>query len=90
MLHNGYPVPPDMLNSSGMKASSVGENSAHGTNASAAEADGQSFAGDLWQDMKFNAGMKKHYIQHNFLKAKDLSDRKTPSVLQQYKYFLGR
>ncbi|XP_057472571.1 ABC transporter G family member 28-like [Actinidia eriantha] len=90
MLHNGYPVPPDMLNSAGMKASSVGENSAHGTNTSAAEADGQSFAGDLWQDMKFNAGMKKHYIQHNFLKAKDLSDRKTPGVLQQYKYFLGR
>ncbi|GFZ12813.1 ABC transporter family protein [Actinidia rufa] len=90
MLHNGYPVPPDMLNSAGMKASSVGENSAHGTNTSSAEADGQSFAGDLWQDMKFNAGMKKHYIQHNFLKAKDLSDRKTPGVLQQYKYFLGR
>ncbi|KAK3042559.1 hypothetical protein RJ639_001553, partial [Escallonia herrerae] len=88
MLHNGYPVPPDMLDSAGM-AASAGENSAHGANP-AAGSDGQSFAGDLWQDVKFNVELKKDHIQHNFLKSKDLSNRITPGVLQQYKYFLGR
>lgn len=90
MLHNGYTVPPDMLNSSSM-ASSVGDNSAHGGNAAAAPvSDEQSFAGDIWQDMKFHAELKKDHIQHKFLKTHDLSNRKTPGVLQQYKYFLGR
>ncbi|KAK3041012.1 hypothetical protein RJ639_026724 [Escallonia herrerae] len=88
MLHNGYPVPPDMLDSAGM-AASAGENSAHGAKP-AAGSDGQSFAGDLWQDVKFNVELKKDHIQHNFLKSKDLSNRITPGVLQQYKYFLGR
>ncbi|KAK2988799.1 hypothetical protein RJ640_004101 [Escallonia rubra] len=88
MLHNGYPVPPDMLDSAGM-AASAGENSAHGANP-AAGSDGQSFAGDLWQDVKFNVELKKDHIQHNFLKSKDLSNRITAGVLQQYKYFLGR
>ncbi|KAI8573633.1 hypothetical protein RHMOL_Rhmol01G0292200 [Rhododendron molle] len=89
MLHNGYTVPPDMLNSSSM-ASSAGDNSAHGGNAAAAVSDGQSFAGDIWQDMKFHAELKKDHFQHKFLKTHDLSNRTTPGVLQQYKYFLGR
>ncbi|KAL6979361.1 ABC transporter G member 28 [Sarracenia purpurea var. burkii] len=89
MLHNGYDVPPDMLNTAGMTASSAGDNSAHGTNATAGS-DGQSFAGDLWQDMKFNAELKRDHIQNKFLKAKDLSNRETPGVYQQYRYFLGR
>ncbi|EOA39665.1 hypothetical protein CARUB_v10008306mg [Capsella rubella] len=29
-------------------------------------------------------------IRHNFLKSRDLSHRRTPLMLQQYKYFLGR
>ncbi|XP_028052534.1 ABC transporter G family member 28 [Camellia sinensis] len=89
MLHNGYTVPPDMLTSAGMSASSA-DNSAHGTNAAAPGSDGQSFAGDLWQDVKFNAELKKAHLQHQLLKAQDLSDRKTPGVFQQYRYFLGR
>ncbi|KAI7983970.1 ABC transporter G family member 28 [Camellia lanceoleosa] len=76
MLHNGYTVPPDMLTSAGMSASSA-DNSAHGTNAAA-------------QDVKFNAELKKAHLQHQLLKAQDLSDRKTPGVFQQYRYFLGR
>ncbi|KZV39914.1 ABC transporter G family member 28 [Dorcoceras hygrometricum] len=87
MLHNGYPVPPDMLDSAGMP--SVTGDSAHGGNPAAAGPD-QSFAGDLWQDVKFNVGQKKDHLRLNFNKLKDLSNRKTPSVFQQYKYFVGR
>ncbi|KAL3530541.1 hypothetical protein ACH5RR_009863 [Cinchona calisaya] len=87
MLHNGYPVPPDMLDSAKMAA--AGESS-HGGNPVAAGSDGQSFAGDLWEDVKFSIEQKKDHLQHNFFKSKDLSARKTPGVFTQYKYFLGR
>uniref|UniRef100_A0A5B7B0A7 ABC transporter domain-containing protein n=1 Tax=Davidia involucrata TaxID=16924 RepID=A0A5B7B0A7_DAVIN len=90
MLHNGYPVPPDMLNSTGLSASSTGENSAQEITSAAAGSDGQSFAGDLWKDVKSNVELKKDNIQHNFLKSKDLSNRKTPGFFHQYRYFLGR
>ncbi|KAK6163362.1 hypothetical protein DH2020_000226 [Rehmannia glutinosa] len=90
MLHNGYPVPPDMLDSAGV-ASSSAEDSAHGGANPAAKADSdQSFAGELWQDVKFSVGQKKDHIRLNFNKSMDLSNRKTPSVMQQYKYFVGR
>ncbi|KAK3002525.1 hypothetical protein RJ639_022092 [Escallonia herrerae] len=61
MLHNGYSVPPDMLDSAGM-AASAGENSAHGANP-ASVSDGQSFAGDFRWNVKFNVELKKDYIQ---------------------------
>ncbi|XP_073137865.1 ABC transporter G family member 28-like [Henckelia pumila] len=87
MLHNGYPVPPDMLDYAGMP--SVTGDSAHGGNLAATGPD-QSFAGDLWQDVKYNVGQKKHHLRLNFNKLQDLSNRKTPSVFQQYRYFVGR
>ncbi|KAA8544091.1 hypothetical protein F0562_021732 [Nyssa sinensis] len=90
MLHNGYAVPPGILNSTGLSTSSTGENSVHETTSAADRSDGQSFAGDLWQDVKSNVELKKDNIQHNFLKSMDLSNRKTPGVFQQYRYFLGR
>ncbi|XAR69119.1 Sulfate-transporting ATPase [Bertholletia excelsa] len=85
MLHNGFPVPSDMMHlcdeiassSTSKKPSSEGPTE-------------QSFAGDLWQDMKFNVGMHRDHIQHNFLSSHDLSNRITPGVLRQYRYFLGR
>ncbi|KAL6510938.1 ABC transporter G member 28 [Orobanche gracilis] len=90
MLHNGYPVPPDMLDSAGVPSSS-GEDSAHGGASPAAKADSDtSFAGELWQDVKFSVGQKKDHLRLNFNKSMDLSNRKTPSLLQQYKYFVGR
>lgn len=88
MLHNGYPVPPEMLDSAGL-ATSAGENSAHGGNPAAAGSDG-TFAGELWQDVKSNVEQKKDQMQHNFLASKDLSNRVTPGVMTQYRYFLGR
>ncbi|KAJ7947844.1 ABC transporter G family-like protein [Quillaja saponaria] len=90
MLHNGYPVPMDMLESVDGMAASASENSTHGAANPDAGPEGPSFAGELWQDVKYNVEVRKDNIQHNFLKSNDLSDRKTPGWFQQYKYFLGR
>lgn len=88
MLHNGYPVPMDMLQSiEGVAASAAGENSSHGGKGAPNPV---SFAGELWQDVKHTVEVKRDNIQLNFLKSSDLSNRTTPGVARQYKYFLGR
>ncbi|KAL2239416.1 UNVERIFIED_CONTAM: ABC transporter G family member 28 [Sesamum indicum] len=89
MLHNGYAVPPDMLDSAGMASPAPG-GSTPGASPAAKAVEEISFAGDLWQDVKFAVGQKADQILHNFTKSADLSERQTPSILQQYKYFLGR
>lgn len=89
MLQNGYPIPPDMQqNAAGIAISSTSANPSNDTNPAGAEE--HSFAGDLWQDVKFNVELTRDKIQHNFLKSKDLSNRITPGVFHQYRYFLGR
>ncbi|CAN0916438.1 ABC transporter G family member 28, partial [Linum grandiflorum] len=92
MLHNGYPVPMDMLQSTEGLTGPVGEGSAHGEAGRISEAgsEAQSFAGEFWQDMKSNVEINKDNVQHNFLQAVDLSGRVTPGIFQQYRYFLGR
>ncbi|KAK8520667.1 hypothetical protein V6N13_030892 [Hibiscus sabdariffa] len=90
MLHNGYPVPMDMLNiMEGMSAQSDGSghggDSAHSTGSTPI-----SFVGDLWQEVKCSVQTNKDHLQHNILNSADLSQRKTPGVLTQYKYYLGR
>ncbi|KAH8512925.1 hypothetical protein H0E87_006287 [Populus deltoides] len=88
MLHNGYPVPMDMLqNTDGLGASS-GENSAHG--ASEVGSETGSLAGDFWHDLKSNVESEKDNLKPNVLKSGDLSERRSPGVYQQYRYFLGR
>lgn len=92
LLHNGYPVPPDMLDSTVM--ASQGD-SAHGGSPAAAGSDGpggdgQSFTGDLLADIKFNVEQKKDVFKLKMITSKDLSNRRTPGVFYQYKYFLGR
>ncbi|KAL0417697.1 UNVERIFIED_CONTAM: ABC transporter G family member 28 [Sesamum radiatum] len=89
MLHNGYAVPPDMLDSAGMASPAPG-GSTPGASPAAKAVEEISFVGDLWQDVKFAVGQKADQILHNFTKSADLSERQTPSILQQYKYFLGR
>lgn len=84
MLHNGYPVPPDMLPLiDGIAASSTASTS-DGTSTE------QSFAGDLWQDVKYNVEMQRDHMEENLLNSQDLSNRRTPGVARQYRYFLGR
>jgi hypothetical protein len=88
MLHNGYPVPMDMLqNTDGLGASSS-ENSAHG--ASEVGSETGSLAGDFWHDLKSNVESEKDNLKPNVLKSGDLSERRSPGVYQQYRYFLGR
>ncbi|KAK6943844.1 ABC transporter family G domain [Dillenia turbinata] len=90
MLHNSYAIPPDMLHlADGLSSSSPSANasSADGNADGALE---QSFAGDLLQDMKYNVEMQRDNLAHNFLKSQDLSNRTTPGILRQYRYFLGR
>ncbi|KAL0347177.1 UNVERIFIED_CONTAM: putative white-brown complexprotein 30 [Sesamum calycinum] len=79
MLHNGYPVPPDMLQYCDEIASGSGGVSA----SKGAPTPEASFAGSELKD-------KEDHSQHRFFKPDDLSNRRTPGVLKQYRYFLGR
>lgn len=78
MLRNGYAVPPDMMPiCDEIAASSTGVNPGPD-------------AGELWKDTKHNIDIRHDHAEHNFLSTKDLSNRVTPGVLRQYRYFLGR
>ena len=91
MLYNGYPVPPDMQHYSVAVTASPTyvQFGSHEYSAQITNED-QSFAGEMWQDVKCNMERRRDIIRHNFLRSKDLSNRRTPNVLLQYKYFLGR
>ncbi|OVA12298.1 ABC transporter-like [Macleaya cordata] len=91
MLHNGYTVPPDMLQTAeGLASSSKAVNPTAATDPTGTGTEEKSLVGELWQDVKCNVEIERDMIQHNFLKSKDLSNRVTPGVLRQYRYFLGR
>ncbi|KAG6417886.1 hypothetical protein SASPL_120083 [Salvia splendens] len=66
MLHNGYPVPPDMLDSAGVSSVSADDSSHGGMTPASTSMPEQSFAGDLWQDVKFTVGQKNDHIWLNF------------------------
>lgn len=87
MLHNGYDVPRDMLQVASDVDSSVrgSEKSFSGP-----QSDRQSIAGEVWDNVRDIVGQKKDEYEYNFSNSKDLSNRHTPGVLRQYKYFLGR
>ena len=91
MLHKGYPVPPDMQQiSDGLARSSVEVNLGNQINYSHAGTGEQSFAGEIWQDVMCNVELQRDIIRHNFLRSRDLSNRRTPGVFMQYKHFVGR
>ncbi|KAK7278983.1 hypothetical protein RJT34_24024 [Clitoria ternatea] len=89
MLHNGYPVPLDMRQN-------VAQFDMYVTEIPAKESDPdsdheeRSFVGELLQDVRNVVELKGEKIRLNFLKSKDLSNRKTPGIFKQYKYFLIR
>ncbi|KAL4324493.1 hypothetical protein GQ457_11G007850 [Hibiscus cannabinus] len=75
MLYNGYPVPVDMLDlTEGLSTLSVSNSVT-----SSVAAGGQTFAADMHEDSTSSGS-----------KSKDLSNRKTPGLFRQYRYFLGR
>lgn len=91
MLRNGYTVPPEMLqNAAGIASSSTDADLINEVNLAGGMMDEQSFAGEIWQDVKSNVELQRDKIRLNFLSSKDLSERRTPGVVQQYKYFLIR
>lgn len=80
MLHNGYEVPQDMLQSS-----SDAESSFRGSEGShSPEADP-----GVWGNVRDIVGQKKDEFDYN-KSSEDLSNRHTPGILRQYKYYLGR
>ena len=86
MLHNGYEVPRDMLRSSSDSESSIrggGDQYASGGDT------GQSIAGEVWGNVKDIVGQKKDEYDYNKT-SENLSNRCTPGILRQYKYYLGR
>ncbi|KAK4772009.1 hypothetical protein SAY86_013784 [Trapa natans] len=92
MIHNGFAVPPDMRadarallsNETALAATAAGISA---VNMGTAE---QSFAGDLWQDVRSTMERQRDKLRLNFFKSEDLSNRTTPNLLAQYRYFLGR
>ncbi|KAK7279629.1 hypothetical protein RJT34_24684 [Clitoria ternatea] len=87
MLHNGYPMPLDMRQNAAQFDMSQSVNSANEMDGGHVE---KTFAGELWQDMRHSVEMRREKIRLNFFKSKDLSNRKTPGLFKQYKYFLIR
>ncbi|KAJ4845800.1 ABC transporter G member 28 [Turnera subulata] len=91
MLKNGYPIPPEMQKfAAALAASPAAIPDAHGLTPNVLGDQEHSFAGELWKDMKGNVEMHRDKIRHNFLKSRDLSNRRTPGLFRQYKYYLGR
>jgi hypothetical protein len=91
MLHNGYPVPPDMLHLADKIATpSSATTNATLTSKGTEETSDQSFFTEFWEDLKNNIRIQGDHIEAIFSRTKDLSNRKTPNVAQQYRYFVGR
>nr|XP_043632245.1 ABC transporter G family member 24 [Erigeron canadensis]XP_043632246.1 ABC transporter G family member 24 [Erigeron canadensis] len=93
MLHKGYTVPPDMrrnASAAGLTNFPEGQISGNDLHAHEGAAEEHSFAGEIWQDVRSNVEVRRDIICHNFLRTKDLSNRQTPGILLQYRYFLGR
>lgn len=89
MLHNGYPVPPDMLHLCDQISGSSPEDSTKSGSSHKPVLE-SSFLRDLCQDMKSAIMIWRDHLMHNFLNEQDLSKRTTPGVLRQYRYFVGR
>ncbi|KAE8676515.1 ABC transporter G family member 28 [Hibiscus syriacus] len=77
MLHNGYPIPVDMLDLTEGLSTPSGSN----PNTSGGHDGGQSFSAEMPEDSKSSLSISK---------SKDLSNRTTPGIYRQYKYFLAR
>ncbi|KAK9072608.1 hypothetical protein SSX86_009043 [Deinandra increscens subsp. villosa] len=82
MIHNGYPIPPDM------RDSDLGPD--EGSTSTIGGHDNHSFFGELWQEFKHIVHRKNDNFASYFARRKDLSGRVTPGVLLQYRFFLGR
>lgn len=83
MQLNGHDIPHDMLQN--LNAVDKGSE-VHEPNGSKE----QSAAGVVLITMTDTFENRRDHLEHILSKAKDLSNRTTPGILQQYQYFLGR
>ncbi|XP_057428579.1 ABC transporter G family member 24-like [Lotus japonicus] len=90
MIHNGYPVPLDMRQNAAQFDMYLTEIPVKETDPDSSSHAERSFAGELCQDVRNVVELKREEIRLNFLKSNDLSNRKTPGMFKQYKYFLIR
>ncbi|CAN1149097.1 ABC transporter G family member 24 [Linum perenne] len=89
MMNKGYHIPPDMKESSpGLLMPQL--NRIPSVVQLGDGDEDQSFAGELWEDVKSNVELRRDRIVRNFLKPRDLSNRRTPGVWTQSRYYLGR
>ncbi|KAG7016298.1 putative white-brown complex-like protein 30, partial [Cucurbita argyrosperma subsp. argyrosperma] len=90
LLHNGYPVPADLQQISARHGTSMADvERTNGTSNRVLVEPQPSLAGELWQGIR--SKVEEHHDKlRMLLKTKDLSHRRTPGILKQYKYFLGR
>lgn len=90
MLHNGYPVPPDMLHycdeiAAASKGVSTSNQAAPGPGPAPVPVTVPETS-SVGSEMKDN----QEHSQFHLFNAQDLSNRNTPGVMRQYRYFLGR
>ncbi|KAK7285030.1 hypothetical protein RJT34_19787 [Clitoria ternatea] len=91
MLHNGYAVPPEMLRfADEISASSPAPEATNPVTTTEEVVNRQSFLVEFWEDIKSNFRNQKDHIEAIFSTNKDLSNRVTPNVSRQYRYFVGR
>ncbi|XP_061345734.1 putative white-brown complex homolog protein 30 [Gastrolobium bilobum] len=90
MLHNGYAVPLDMLHYAAEISASSSDSKAAEATKGTEEAAEKSFVGEFWEDLKSNIQTQRDRIEAIFSRTKDLSNRTTPDVTRQYRYFVGR
>lgn len=87
MAFNGYDVPPYLQQNLGAVETLRNVDEASFSSGGTSE---QSISGGVWNDVKNAIEHIREHIEQNLSKAKDLSKRRTPGVLQQYRFFLGR
>ncbi|KAJ1418972.1 P-loop containing nucleoside triphosphate hydrolase [Sesbania bispinosa] len=90
MLHNGYPVPTDMLHLADQIATSSSASEETDVSKGIEEASDKSFVEELWEDVNSSVRIQQDNIEAIFLRTKDLSNRVTPGVARQYTYFIRR
>ncbi|KAF3322103.1 ABC transporter G family member 28-like protein [Carex littledalei] len=86
ILYNGYDVPKDMQED---LEEMNGSNRSSGLGSMRAES-GESVTDEIWANARYSRNDDTIHKKDFFKKSNDLTNRKTPGVLTQYRYYLGR
>ncbi|KAJ4747211.1 ABC transporter family protein [Rhynchospora pubera] len=86
MLYNGYDVPKDMRGD----LEELDSSNRGGELSSVRSESGGSFSDGSWENVKYSNNQDTNQRKGLFRKSNDLTNRNTPGVLKQYRYYLGR